>query len=702
MSLSSEGSDRSISSCNRRILVVATAGGYPNAAPMLEIARILAERGYTIEFASFDGREEWIQNCPLVSRYHPLGPGLSVEEADALYLEVWNWSKAGWGAKFESRKTLESTWPQVYRGLSELVQDAESRPHLILSDYLVDASRDISFEHSIPLAMHWPQMPTAMLNAPYIPGTPGLQVGVLSSEYATLWQRFRSAFSIYFALPAFVRYSIWRENMRKKAGVSRSLPTLSKPDYLCLVNSMFGMEIPKDLPPNVAAVGPIISQQSRHLEEPYTSFLEKRSRVLYISFGTHLGLPWPIAQNLLLGALAALGSGTIDGVIWPMKSAARNHLHHDATIPVRHPQSKVVQMMTISELLNGAHPSLLFVDRAPQQALLQDDRVVAFLSHVGASSANEALYAGVPLITMAICFDQIQNELRLKEAGVSIALDKDAFTADEFETAIRDIVEDKLAHGPIAASVRRMMGIARICSRRKVLAADLIEEVIADAEGRKCEEMAKSRGVEGRTYYKGRKRHFHLQTADGFMHLLYDVIREDGPFDGILSFSQGAALAAPFLLHHREKHPYGPEPFQLAVFMGATLPFDPQSHARADQYNTVIYPQTGAVSVRDWKAEDVVETLHINDFIAPPAPGDVVLRRFHPEREDARITIPTVHIMGSRDPFYPQSLVLAQLCSGHVDIVDHQQGHLLPHNVSFTRQAVASMEQCMNKVIFRC
>ncbi|KAK8045423.1 UDP-glucoronosyl and UDP-glucosyl transferase [Apiospora rasikravindrae] len=482
--------------------------------PLFEISQILAERGYTIEFASFDGREDWIQNYPFISRYHPLGPALCAKKADALYLQEWNWSKCGWASKFESRKTLESTWPQVYQGLSELVQDAQSRPRLILSDFLVDASRDVSFEHSIPLAMHWPQMPTAMLNAPYIPGTPGLQVGILSSEYATIWQRFRNAFSIYPALPAYFRYFWWRENMRRKAGVSRVLPRLLKPDFLCLVNTMFGMEVPRDLPPHVAAVGPIISHQSRHLDEPYTSFLEKRARVLYISFGTHLALPWPIAQKLLLGALAVLGSGTIDGVIWPMKSAAREHLDLDGTVPVRHPQSHVVQRMSISDLLNGAHPSLLFVDRAPQQALLHDDRIVVFLSHVGTSSANEALYAGVPLISMALCFDQVQNEMRLQEAGVSIALNKDDFTADDVESAIRDIVEDKVTHGPIAANVRRMMAIARICSRRKVLAADLIEEVIVDAEGRKSEEMAKSRGVEGRTYRKGRTRHSHLQTAD--------------------------------------------------------------------------------------------------------------------------------------------------------------------------------------------
>ncbi|KAK8085375.1 hypothetical protein PG997_006646 [Apiospora hydei] len=142
----------------------------------------------------------------------------------------------------------------------------------------------------------------------------------------------------------------------------------------------------------------------------------------------------------------------------------------------------------------------------------------------------------------------------------------------------------------------------------------------------------------------------------------------------------GGALAASFLLHHRETHPHDPELFQLASA-----------------------PQNGAVAARDLTSEDVIEPLRINGFIAPPVPGDVILRLYHPEREATRIEMPTVHIMGSQDPFYPQSLVLAQLCSGHVEVVEHQQGHILPRiNASFIQQAVASIEQCIQRASLKC
>lgn len=411
---------------------------------------------------------------------------------------------------------MESSWPDAYRSLSELVNDPSTRPDMILSDYWVDATRDISFEHDIPLAMHWPQMPTAMLHAPYIPGTPGLQIDILSSEYATLWQRWRSSIAIYTSALHYYRYLRWRKHMRSEAGVYRQLPTLTKPDYLCLVNSLFGFEVPKDIPPNVAAVGPILSDSVDSLGEPYTTFLAKRSKVLYVCLGTHVLLPSTSIEKLLLGALASLKAGEIDGIIWPMRPMARSQLDGAALMPVylsqeSHGESTraSVSFMSITELLNGSHPALLFTEFAPQRSLLQDERVAIFLSHGGPASANEALFAGIPLVTLSVYFDQVQNEMRLRDAGVSIPLDKDNFSATDVGMAIGSIAQDQLARGPITANVERMQRIARIAARRKYLAVDLIEEVLADHEGRRLErEALKSQST------RAKPRYMHLQTAD--------------------------------------------------------------------------------------------------------------------------------------------------------------------------------------------
>lgn len=464
-------------------------------------------RGYAIDFGSLEGRESWVANCPFVSQFHVLGPAVPAAVEEEQYLAMSAWSSSNWENMFATRRFLESSWPHAYKSLSRLAKDPETRPDFILADYWVDAARDVSAENGIPLAMHWPQMPTAMLHAPYIPGTPGLQIEVLSSEHATMWQRYRNAISIYTSAWQYRKYLQWRKAMREQAGVLRPLPTLRKPDYLCFVNSMFGLEVAKDLPPNVAAVGPILADSVESLTQPYAAFLSKRRRVLYVSLGTHVLLPWARIEKMLLGVLAALASGVIDGVIWPMRPMARKQLDGQATLPVASSQSQFP--MTVSQLLAGAHPSILVPEFAPQRALLQDDRVAIFLSHGGPASANEAVYAGKPLITIAVYFDQIQNAMRLRDAGVSVPLDKNKFSSADVASAIADIMRDKQAEGPMVVNVERMQRLASITARRKHLAVDMIEEVLVDFEGRERDRQVR---MEARVC--GRPRHMHLQTAD--------------------------------------------------------------------------------------------------------------------------------------------------------------------------------------------
>lgn len=487
------------------------------AAPLLELASILASRGHLIEFGTLAEREAWLVDWPFVSCLHVLGPPVLEEVEEASYLRISSWSSdltSNWASVFAAKQFLESSWLHAYRSLTRLMLDPATLPDFILADYLVDAARDMSLEHDIPLAMHWPQMPTAMLPASYIPGTPGLQIEVLTSEFATVLQRLWSAVAIYTSLPHYLRYLRWLKRMRASIGVSRQLPTLTKPDYLCLVNSFFGLEAAKDLPPNVAAIGPVLSDRIPALNEPFTTFLGSRSRVLYVALGTHVLLSHQVLFRLLSGAVAALASGVIDGIIWPIRYKARNQLDPSAVIAVPAPATfegqktdPVTSSTTVCSLLNNSHPSILFVEFAPQRALLHDARVAIFFSHAGASSTNEAAFAGVPLITLPVYFDQIQNAMRLRDAGVSVPLQKENFTAHDVSTAISSILDDRQRDGPIATNVRRVRGIAKVAARRKHLGADLIEEVMADWGDRRRERQL---GVK-------RPRGMHLQTADARM-----------------------------------------------------------------------------------------------------------------------------------------------------------------------------------------
>ncbi|RMD41838.1 hypothetical protein DV735_g3252, partial [Chaetothyriales sp. CBS 134920] len=420
--------------------------------------------------------------------------------------------ESNWATIFESRKFLESSWPEVYTNLRVLVESPQTRPDFILADYLVDAARDVSHEYDVPLAMHWPQMPTAMLPAPHIPGTPGLQVDVLTSEFATFWQRLRNALLVYTSLPWYLGYLSWQHQMRKSVGVPRSIKAQRKPDYLCLVNSFFALEAAKDLPPNVAAIGPILSEEFPPLSQPFISFLSSRSKVLYISLGTHALLSHDTLVRLLSGALSALDSGLIDGIIWSIRSMAKRQLHAGEcvkwTLLSEQSNSSGCLQASISAILKNEIPSLFVTDFAPQRAILEDPRTIAFVSHCGASSTNEATFAGTPIIALPVYFDQLQYAMRLRDAGVAIPLHKDSFHAADVAEAIATIVTDGKNQGPIWTNVHRVMMIARISARRKYFAADLIEEVLVDWEGRRRERAQQKHGQE-----RG-PRAMHLQTAD--------------------------------------------------------------------------------------------------------------------------------------------------------------------------------------------
>ncbi|PWY83451.1 hypothetical protein BO70DRAFT_379263 [Aspergillus heteromorphus CBS 117.55] len=127
------------------------------------------------------------------------------------------------------------------------------------------------------------------------------------------------------------------------------------------------------------------------------------------------------------------------------------------------------------------------------------------------------------------------------------------------------------------------------------------------------------------------------------------IIEKDGPFDAVMGFSQGAALACALIVQHAQTHQ---EPlFKLAVFICGAAPFD----------------STGSA------------------HMSAPA-------------GEYPVQIPTTHIVGKQDPVYPQSMRLFRLCEpGKVQFYDHGSKHMVPFDMKNTEAMVAAIEASVQR-----
>lgn len=165
---------------------------------------------------------------------------------------------------------------------------------------------------------------------------------------------------------------------------------------------------------------------------------------------------------------------------------------------------------------------------------------------------------------------------------------------------------------------------------------------------------------------------FDVKAAHGF---LTTVVEEDGPYDGVIGFSEGAALAASFLLSHQASDESVLRlPFKLAVFFNAVLVLSPSDELGSkipedEAYNalSMFVKQSGMPGGGD------------EERVQHNSPGADVYYGFNPDTIKHRISIPTLHVVGSNDQYAPYSRSLLKLCDPtNANVVTSHAAHELP------------------------
>ncbi|KAL4778485.1 hypothetical protein BJX76DRAFT_362687 [Aspergillus varians] len=225
------------------------------------------------------------------------------------------------------------------------------------------------------------------------------------------------------------------------------------------------------------------------------------------------------------------------------------------------------------------------------------------------------------------------------------------------------------------------------------------------------------------TYYPETLQNATIDTLKTTHTWLSDIIAQRGPYDLVMTFSQGAALAASMLLLHevevqresqsRQKHGNGaadgwnppPPPFKSAIFIcgGAPIPLleyigytiSPSTKARdlASTAALASMADSSAILSRGssrWTANGLDMTFPNPYPSHNPTYNHIPLNSlqlvFHKE-EDIRheicgrikIRVPTVHIYGERDPRYIAGIQLSEVCEQATrKMYNHGGGHDIP------------------------
>ncbi|KAH7020314.1 serine hydrolase FSH [Ilyonectria destructans] len=204
-----------------------------------------------------------------------------------------------------------------------------------------------------------------------------------------------------------------------------------------------------------------------------------------------------------------------------------------------------------------------------------------------------------------------------------------------------------------------------------------------------------------------------------------DYAREQGGYDAVCCFSQGCSLAASMALYravdaataptngHKSDEPL---PFRAAIFIcgGVPLPVLESIGLEVPSRAHEINKRTGellngtagrlnelAANVKLIKRGvglwDTGKGDLMHDPKARPELSDVFGLDFTRFPKSARISIPTVHIYGSKDPRWPAGIQLAEFCEDRLEY-DHGGGHDIPRSTEVSNKIADMITQLMSQI----
>ncbi|KAI1467649.1 serine hydrolase FSH [Daldinia caldariorum] len=175
------------------------------------------------------------------------------------------------------------------------------------------------------------------------------------------------------------------------------------------------------------------------------------------------------------------------------------------------------------------------------------------------------------------------------------------------------------------------------------------------------------------------------------------ILDRDGPYDGVLAVSQGAAAVSSFLLYRQWYEHELPPAFRFAIFINGSIPLKVLKDLGVPVSN---------------EAEMVVAEANLQrDQALGPLPAHTSKARRAVFNSDdcfglnlnripleLKIRIPTVHVWGENDPLFPASVQLTGLCDPYIRKIQmHKGSHEVPRDEEGLSELVSLIDWCIQR-----
>ncbi|KAI8092895.1 uncharacterized protein BX664DRAFT_294266 [Halteromyces radiatus] len=452
---------------SKNILFACTVGGSTHANWVLAILNELETRGHNVTFATRDDHSRFGKKYGIdtISVGPPTVPKQHIIFEDNKHLDP----NTVMGTLIGH---IADAYSSEYNAFKELIKTRQI--NLVICDHFVDSCIEAARFHNLPFVITSTLAIAPDARASFIGS--GISLYGVHNNQLSLFERIHHNY-------LFTASFLWRNfntlmnvaKIKKDLGIVASADTMASwRNSLKLVNTAFGLENARPLGPLVEFIGPILPQHYQSLKNtPYETFLDRHNRVIYVAFGQN-AIPSLLDRQLIWSSLLSLlDVGDIDGVIWA-DGFADKVSQHSKYITLQQKEYTLLDIKSRSDVFISSW--------APQMAILQHSSTAVFLTHGGAGSLYESLYAAVPMAVFPFVGDQLGAARNMEDQGLGVRLDRDdtvSNTAALLRTLVDNTQDNSNLGYKIRNNVKRYSALIQIHSQHAVQrGADLIEEVV--------------------------------------------------------------------------------------------------------------------------------------------------------------------------------------------------------------------------------